>query len=74
MARQLKRHDKTDDGLFLNFIEQRLVSKAELAEFLQVSERSIDRYRKQGLPSLVVGGRRRFMCREVVEWFRAQGA
>lgn len=46
----------------------RLLSKAEAAARLGVSERTVDRYRKQGLTCHLVGGRRWFSASDVERW------
>jgi excisionase family DNA binding protein len=46
----------------------RLLSKTEAAVSLGVSERTVDRYRRDGLQSVTVGGRRWFPADAVEAW------
>lgn len=48
-----------------------LMTKAQVAEFLQVTPRTVDTLRKDGLPSLTVGGSIRFDQDEVMAYLRA---
>ena len=47
---------------------QRLLTKKEVAELLGVSQRTVDRYRQQGLEIVGGVGNPRFALRDV-EWF-----
>ena len=45
----------------------------ELAKILKVSDTSIYRYMKQGMPKMKVGHNTRFDLKEVVEWIKKRG-
>lgn len=53
---------------------ERFLSRAELAVIMGVSERTIDRWVKQKMPSELWGKRtRRFLLNDCVRWARMQG-
>lgn len=53
---------------------ERYLSRAELAVIMGVSERTIDRWARRGMPSEVWGSRtRRFLLSDAVRWARRQG-
>ncbi len=45
-----------------------IMTKKQLAEYLQVTERTIDRMRKEGLPCFKVATNIRFNKQKVIEW------
>lgn len=47
-----------------------LFTKAALADYLAVSTKTVERELKRGMPSLVVGGHRRFDLVEVMRWLK----
>jgi predicted DNA-binding transcriptional regulator AlpA len=50
----------------------RLLTKGELASYLTISAKTVDRMRKRGLPSILVSGIRRFDRVEVMAWLRSR--
>lgn len=50
----------------------RIIDKKEAAEILKVSEVTIDRLRKKGLPSHTIGKQVRFDEEELLTWFKTQ--
>ncbi len=50
-----------------------MLSKKEVAGLLNVTERSVDRYRKQGMPCVVLPtGTVRFDEAKVMEWLKGE--
>jgi len=50
-----------------------MISKKELAKVLNVTERTVDRYRKQGMPCKVLPtGTVRFDLNEVNKWIEGE--
>lgn len=54
-------------------LPMRLVSRAELAQFLGISERTVDRLRKAGMPMIKAAGRIRFDLPDAVQWLKQYG-
>lgn len=54
-------------------MELELLTIFELAKILKVSETSIYRYMKQGMPKIKVGHNTRFQIEEVIEWLKERG-
>lgn len=50
-------------------MEENLLTKKEIAKFLKVSEPTIDRWRKKGMPSIKTGRLVRFNREDVLKWF-----
>lgn len=50
-------------------MEEGLLTKKEIAKFLKVSEPTIDRWRKKGMPFIKTGKLVRFNREEVLKWF-----
>jgi hypothetical protein len=48
--------------------DERFLSKREIAELLRYSTRWIEQKHHEGLPSRLVGGRRRYLASEVRRW------
>jgi len=55
----------------MNQIENYLTAE-ELMKYLKVSRVSITRYMKQGMPSVKLGGLRRFKISEVESWLKTK--
>jgi excisionase family DNA binding protein len=53
-------------------MEEEILTKEELATYLKVTPRTIDRLRKTGLPSFKVGDSVRFKKDEVLKWLEEQ--
>jgi hypothetical protein len=51
-----------------------LLTPAELAAHLRVSERTVARMVLEGCPSMLVGSRRRFELPAVIQWTQERGA
>ena len=51
-------------------MNEQFYTKSELAEFLKVSERTIDRMRSEGLPSFKMGVNVRFEKELVLKWLK----
>lgn len=51
-------------------MEDRVITKEELATFLKVTQRTIDRLRKEGMPFFKVGTNIRFDKEEVIKWLK----
>ena len=49
---------------------EKFLGKKEIAEFLGCSEKTIDRMRKEGLPSYNWAGKVKFIKSEVFEWIK----
>ncbi len=49
-----------------------MLTRKELAERMKVSERTIDRYVKLGMPCIKVVGAVRFDLQKVTEWLEQQ--
>lgn len=49
-------------------MEEELLTKKEVSEFLKVTIRTIDRLRIEGLPSVKFGRNVRFNKKDVMEW------
>lgn len=47
-----------------------VMTKEQLAEYLQVSVKTVDRLRKKGLPSFKVADMVRFSTSDVLEWLK----
>lgn len=47
-----------------------ILTKKEVAEILKITERMVDKLRKEGLPSFKVGTNVRFEKKEVLEWIK----
>ena len=45
-----------------------ILTRKQLAEFLQVTERTVDRMRKEGMPCFTVASNIRFNKEKVIEW------
>lgn len=45
-------------------------TKTQLAEYFSVSTKTIQREVAKGMPSIIVGGHRRFELSEVTRWFK----
>lgn len=54
-------------------INERYLTKKELSEKLKVSEMTIYRLMKNGMPVIYVGGQPRFNFEEVDKWLRERG-
>jgi len=53
--------------------EQPLLTVRDLANYLGVHEKTVHRWRRsQGLPCVVLGGRLRFLPRDVLRWLEAR--
>jgi excisionase family DNA binding protein len=50
------------------FMVEEILTKEELATYLKVTERTIDRLRKKGMPFLKVGDTVRFQKEAVLKW------
>jgi excisionase family DNA binding protein len=50
------------------FMVEEIFTKEELATYLKVTERTIDRLRKKGMPFLKVGDTVRFQKDAVLKW------
>ncbi|RJQ26239.1 MAG: DNA-binding protein [Peptococcaceae bacterium] len=53
-------------------MEEEILTKAELAKLLKVTQRTIDRLRTEGLPCFKVGNAVRFNRKKVLKWFEEQ--
>ncbi len=51
-------------------MEKSLLTKKELSEMLKVSEATIDRWRKKGMPYIKTGKLVRFRIDLVMDWFK----
>lgn len=51
-------------------MEKEILTKQQLAELLQVTERTIDRLREEGMPFFKVGKVIRFEREEVLKWLK----
>lgn len=51
-------------------MEEQVMTKEELATFLKVTQRTIDRLRKEGMPFFKVGTNIRFDKEEVLNWLK----
>lgn len=49
-------------------MEDKILTREELAKFLKVTERTIDRLRKEGMPWYKVGVNVRFNKEKVLQW------
>lgn len=72
-ARELVRNVVTE-AIAAQSSTPELVDRAALARALSVSESTIDRLRKQGLPTVMVLDAPRFRVARVVEWLESRGA
>lgn len=54
-------------------MQEKILTKKELAEFLKVSEKTIDNLRKNGLPFFRVGNNIRFDKEKVLNWLEKGG-
>jgi excisionase family DNA binding protein len=50
------------------FISREYITKAELAEILKISRATIDRWRKEGIPSHKIGKGVRFIEVDIHDW------
>ena len=53
-------------------MEEELLTKQELSKLLKVTEATIDRWRKAGMPFIKTGKLVRFKKEEVMDWFKSQ--
>ncbi len=51
-------------------MSEEFYTKADLAKFLKVSQRTIDRMREEGLPSFKLGVNVRFEKEAVLKWLK----
>jgi len=51
-------------------MDKEVMTKEELAEFLAVAVRTVDKLRKEGLPYVKVGNQVRFIKEDVLRWLR----
>jgi hypothetical protein len=51
----------------------KLLTKEQLAEWLVISEKTVDRLRKEGLPCLMAGDSPRFDRERCTAWLEARG-
>ena len=51
-------------------MEKEILTKEELAEMLKIGVRTVDRLRREGLPSFKVGNQVRFDRDEVLKWLK----
>jgi phage terminase Nu1 subunit (DNA packaging protein) len=72
MSTDKSRHKETPRSLTTS--QRRMLTKRELAEFFAVSTKTIERQVAAGMPSLVVGGQRRFDLSKATAWLEARGA
>jgi excisionase family DNA binding protein len=62
---------ETRHRLHIREVKKMLMKKNNLAEFLQLSERTVERLMKKGMPFLKMpDGSVRFQPEDVVEWMR----
>ena len=62
-----------DKNVILSIGGENMLSKKEVAELLNVTERTIDRYRKQGMPCTVLPtGTVRFDLEKVNQWIKGE--
>lgn len=54
-------------------MEEQVLTKEELATYLKVTQRTIDRLRKEGMPFFKVGTNIRFGKEEVLKWLKENG-
>ncbi len=54
-------------------MEEEILTKQQLAKFLQVTERTIDRLREEGMPHFKVGKVIRFEKEAVLNWLKQNG-
>ena len=59
--------EKTPNG---NVMPERLLLKPELAEYLHVTERTIENQEKKGLPSVRIGKSVRYDLSDVLAWLK----
>ena len=50
--------------------EKEFLTKKEICEKLKISETTLYRLTKQGLPNIYVGDSQRFELNEVINWFK----
>ena len=48
------------------------VDRPSLAEGLHISQRTVARYEKRGLPSVMIGGRKLYHLEAVAKWLKAR--
>jgi excisionase family DNA binding protein len=49
-----------------------VMTKEQLAEYLKISVKTVDRLRKEGMPSFKVLNMVRFSASDVLEWLKAR--
>jgi excisionase family DNA binding protein len=54
-------------------ITDKLLTRADLAKFLQVTTRTVDNLRAKGMPTVMVGASPRFDKSAVQQWLAAKG-
>ena len=52
---------------------EEILTREQLAKLLQVTEKTVDRLRKEGMPFFKVGANIRFDKEEVLKWLRENG-
>ncbi len=50
------------------------VDRPKLAKGLRISQRTVARYEKRGLPSLLIGGRKLYNIESVAKWLKKREA
>lgn len=53
-------------------MEEKFLTTDELCELFKVSRRTIERWRKAGMPFIKIGSNVRFKQREVLKWIEEQ--
>lgn len=51
-------------------MDEDVLTKEQLSELLKIGVRTVDRLRKEGLPSVRVGNQVRFIKEDVLKWLR----
>ncbi len=54
-------------------MDEEIMTKKEIAVFLKVAQKTIDRWREKGMPCLSSGSVIRFERAKVLEWLENQG-
>jgi len=52
--------------------EDEVLTKEELAKFLKVTERTVDRMRDEGMPYFKIGSSVRFRKEKILQWFESR--